>query len=87
MKAAPFTPDRRNAVMEAVQHQLCKDDPPETRETLERLISTGRAPDGANRLIARALLTEMTDMLHERRAYNPAKYAAMFAPLPSLPSE
>lgn len=66
----------RRAILGAVENQLTADDPPETRQTLERLIAAGYSRQQAMKMIGGALTEEMWEMLHDQKEHDPARYKA-----------
>ena len=75
------------AIIEAVNHQLTGNEPPETRETYLRLITAGYSDEAAKKLVGAALSVEIYEMLQEKKAYNPARYIPNLAQLPKMPWE
>jgi hypothetical protein len=80
-------PALRAAVLEAVDTQLELDDPPETRQTLERLVAQGYTREGARELLAAAVLSEIFDVMSSGQPYDAARYKAALARLPRLPCD
>jgi hypothetical protein len=75
----------REVIFEAVENQIRKNDPPETKETLDRLIQSGQSREEALRLIAGVLANEMFEVMKSKRQYDNARYVANLARLPNLP--
>jgi hypothetical protein len=73
------------AMIEAVENQIRDSNPPETRQTYDRLISEGHSVDEAKRLIACVLSGEMFDMMKHQRPYDQAEYVQKLNRLPELP--
>ncbi len=78
-------PALRAAILEVVDSQLEQDDPPETRQTLERLVARGYTREGARELIATAVISEIFDVLSKGQPYDAVRYKAALARLPRLP--
>lgn len=79
-------PERaRAAMIEAIEAQLRSDDPPETRQTLERLMQTGLSRDEAMKCIAGALIREVFSVLKDGSSYDRERYVANLKRLPKLP--
>lgn len=74
-------------VIEAVENQLEDNDPPETKETLERLISEGETRENALRHIACALAIEIFGALKHRQPFDLQRYQNNLKALPEEPSE
>ena len=75
------------AIVEAVENQLADNNPPETRQALERLIKTGESRENAIRYIACALSVEMRNVLKNEEPYNHERYTNYLKALPTLPWE
>jgi hypothetical protein len=75
----------REVILEAVENQIRKNDPPETKETLDRLIHSGQSREEALRLIAGVLANEMFEVMKNKRQYDNARYVANLARLPNPP--
>ncbi len=74
-------------LLEVVENQIRAEDPPETKATFERLVSSGIDEDEAKRLIACVLASDMFDILKQQRPFDPERYAAALKRLPMLPWE
>lgn len=80
-------PHLRQVILEIVDNQLRDNNPPETRETLERLIAEGLPRNEAVRLIACVVATEIFEVLKSNLPYNNARFVAALKELPRLQSE
>ena len=80
-------PQLTEAILEAVENQLRDLNPPEAKETYERLIASGISDKEARRLIAVALSSEIYEALKSNENYNPGRYIAFLRKLPKLPWE
>ncbi len=80
-------PALRAAILEVVDNQLAMGQPPETRQTLERLVAQGYTREGARELIATAVVAEIFDVMKAGKPYDEARYKAALARLPRLPWE
>jgi hypothetical protein len=72
-------------IIEAVENQIRDNDPPETRITLHRLMSSGESRNNAMRYIGAVLAQEMYEVLTNKRPYNEERYLANLKNLPELP--
>jgi len=72
---------------EVVDNQLRDGEPPETRQTYERLLAEGRSPVEARRLLAAVVSSEVFEVLKHKRPYDRAGYVAALNRLPKLPWE
>lgn len=82
------TPDGRRAgeaMIEAIENQIRDNDPPETRETLKRLMAMGESRDNAMRYIASALSVEVFEALKNKTPYSKERYLKNLKNLPELP--
>ena len=71
------TPDGQyagEALVEAVENQIQDNDPPETKMTLERLMSLGESRENAMRYIASVLSIEIFEALKNKSPYNEERY-------------
>lgn len=75
----------RNAIFEVLDNQLKESDPPETRDTLDRLLESGHTEEEARRLIACVLASEVVVVVREGRVYDHAGYVNALHALPKLP--
>ena len=80
-------PHLKAAIMEVVENQLCHRDPPETKETLERLLGEGHDEDEARRLIGCVVVSEIFDIMKKSEPFDATRYAQMLARLPTLPDD
>lgn len=87
MKKQQASPQLTQAVLDAVDNQLSDLNPPEAKETYDRLIANGISDKEARRLIAVALSSEMFEMLKYKKDYSPERYIASLRKLPQLPWE
>jgi len=83
----PYNPELRRAIYQVVNNQLKANDPPETRQTLERLQAEGHSKDEAMRLIATVVLYEIYDLLKLGRPYDRDRFVAALHALPTLESD
>ena len=75
------------AILDVVQNQLAAGTPPETKQTFERLVREGQAPEDAQRLIGCVVVSEIVEVLQRGEAYNEARFVAALQRLPQLPWE
>ena len=80
-------PHLNAAVMEIVQNQLRDLDPPETKETYDRLLDEGYDEDEARRLIGCVVVSEIFDIMKSNKPFDAGRYAQALAGLPKLPYE
>src|SRR5205085_5091875 len=82
-----YNPVLQAAIYEVVDNQLRDGTPPETRQTLDRLIAEGHARQEARRLIACAVVSEIFNVLQRHEPYDEARYIAALRRLPTMPWE
>ncbi|MBC8023038.1 MAG: hypothetical protein H7Y14_07960 [Burkholderiales bacterium] len=69
----------RDAMLDTVLNQLETGDPPEAKNTYDRLVAAGQSKNQALQLMAAALRVEMNRMLSEATPFDNQKYAALLA--------
>lgn len=84
MKENPYL---KSAILDVVDNQLQANDPPETRQTFDRLISEGYSEDEAKKLIGCVVTSEIFDVLKKQEPFNPERFAKALNELPKLPQE
>jgi hypothetical protein len=78
-------PRVNSLIMQVVENQLRDNKPPETAQTLGRLMNEGFAADIAKHLIGSAIVAEMYHVLKSSTSFNPERYIALLHNLPALP--
>ena len=73
------------AIHEVVENQLRDLNPPETKETFDRLIEEGYSEEEARTLIGYVVASEIFDILKYRKPYNHERYVEALRRLPELP--
>jgi len=76
---------RRRMILEVVENQIRDNDPPETRQTLRRLIKEGFSREGAVELIAAVVVNEIYNVLKQEENFNRKRFVAALRQLPKLP--
>jgi hypothetical protein len=87
MKRPKPNPRLTAAILEVVETQLRDQTPPETRQTLQRLLGEGHTADEAKRLIGCVVATEIYDVLKHRAPFDQGRFVAALHRLPTLPWE
>jgi len=77
----------RKAILEVINNQIRDNDPPETKQTLDRLQKEGLPKEEALKQIGYVVASEVFTVLKENRNYDDAKYIAAMNALPKLPWE
>jgi hypothetical protein len=83
--AARHDPILHAALMEMVNRQIAEGDPPETRETFERLLAAGYSPEHARRMIGLLLAREMTRGLLYGTLFDEKSFIENLRRLPEIP--
>ena len=78
-------PYLKSAILEVVENQLQANDPPESRQTYDRLISEGYSEVEAKKLIGCVVSSEIFDVLKKQEPFNPERFARALNELPKLP--
>jgi hypothetical protein len=74
----------RRATSEVLENQLGDNDPPETRETYERLLAEGIADGEARRLLSAIIAVEIFEVIKEGRPFNRDRFVERLRLLPKL---
>lgn len=82
-----YNPILRAQFLAVVENQLTANDPPETRETFDRLVSAGISEEDAKIYIAQAVCVEVLCILKQRRPFNLKRYVTNLKRLPEMPRE
>ncbi|HAG11924.1 MAG TPA: hypothetical protein DCK76_11265 [Desulfotomaculum sp.] len=80
-------PRLKRAFLDIVDNQLEANDPPQTRETFERLKAEGISQSDAKIYIAQAVCLEVWDILRNKREFNVKRYLRNLKNLPQEPEE
>ena len=74
----------RQATREVLANQLRDNDPPETRETYDRLLSQGIAENEVRRLLSAIVTMEIFTLVKEGRPFDRARFVERLKALPRL---
>ncbi len=83
-EASPYL---KAAFMEVVDNQIASNEPPETRETLNRLTSQGISEEDARIYIGQAVCVEVWDIMKNKREFNVERFVRNLKKLPEEPKE
>ena len=86
-KEGKTNPRLRAAFLEVVDNQLRDNNPPETKETLERLIREGYSAERAKELIAQAVVVEAYVVMKTKTTFNLERFVRNLMALPQEPKE
>jgi hypothetical protein len=75
------------SILKAVDNQIRDNNPPEVKQTYQRLRASGITDLDARKYIGCALTEEMTNILNKNELYNSERYLRNLAKLPVLPWE
>lgn len=76
---------RRKIILEVVENQIRDNDPPETRQTLGRLMKEGFSREEAVELIAAVVVTEIYNVINQTETFDRKRFVAALRQLPKLP--
>ena len=77
----------RKIFMEIINNQIRENNPPETKLTLDRLISEGFSERDAMEMIGCVVISEIFDVLKNKEEFNEERYIAELNKLPESPFE
>jgi hypothetical protein len=80
-------PRLKKAILQAVSNQLRINKPPETKETLNRLMDEGHSKQQSMEMIGAVLSSHIHSMLKEQREYDNESYVRDLNRLPKYPWE
>lgn len=75
-------PELRRLVLEVVENQINENDPPETRQTIDRLVAEGISTSEARRMVAAAVTVEIFHILNDKQPFQLERYRWNLARLP-----
>ncbi len=80
-------PVLKKAILEVVENQLRDLDPPETKQTYDRLRTEGCSDAEARRLIGCVVSSEIFDVLKQQQPFNRERFVGALNKLPRMPWE
>ncbi len=86
-KEEKTNPHLRAAFLEVVDNQLRGNDPPETKEALERLKAKGYSVQDAKLLIAQAVAVEAYLIMKTQASFNRERFVRNLMALPQEPKD
>jgi hypothetical protein len=75
----------RAALLGVIETQIASNNPPETKEALDRLMAQGFSREQSLKYIASALIGELFGAIKGQASYDQARYIANLKALPKLP--
>ncbi len=82
-----YNPYLQAAIFEVVDNQMAAGEPPETKETFERLLGEGFSEEDAKKLIGQAICTEIYRTGKYKEFFNRQRYLRNLRNLPREPEE
>ena len=74
-------PHLKAPILEVVENQLRENNPPETRQTLERLLAAGYSRKQAVEMIGSVVVEEISAVLHDQQPFDRAHFRALLEQL------
>ncbi|NIA09386.1 MAG: hypothetical protein GWP10_06575 [Nitrospiraceae bacterium] len=74
-------------ILQVVDNQLKGNNPPETKQTYDRLIKEGFSKSEAKRLIGCVVFAEIFDVLKNKETFNQGRFVKALNKLPKIPGE
>ena len=84
---AKTNPVLKQTILEGVNNQLKSLDPPETKQTYDRLVADGISDQEARRLIGCVVSSEIFDVLKQQQPFDHDRFVKALNKLPKLPWE
>ena len=75
----------KGAIIEVVDNQIKSLDPPETKETYDRLLEMGHSEEKAKELIGVVVSAEIFDIIKKKEPFNKERFVKALNKLPDLP--
>ena len=75
----------REQIFEIIKNQIASNTPPETKQTLKRLINLGYTDQDARMLIGQCLAVELFNVLKFKKPYDNDRYVSNLKKLPEAP--
>jgi hypothetical protein len=80
-------PRLKSTIIEVVDNQLDSKDPPETRQTFERLKKEGHSEIEAKELIGCVVASEIFEVLKKQEAFDLKRFIIALNNLPKIPGD
>ena len=80
-------PILKQSFIEVVENQIRDNDPPEAKETFERLMSDGISEEDAKIYIGQAICVEIWDIMKNKKDFDSERYVRNLKRLPDEPGE
>ena len=76
---------RRKIILGIVKTQIKENNPPETAQTLDRLMNEGYSRSDALELIALIVASEIFDIMKQQQPFDRKRFVSRLKDLPALP--
>jgi len=80
-----YNPRLQKAIFDVIDKQIKEDDPPETRETFNRLVREGHSKTETRKLIGCAVVVEIYDIMKHQKPFDRERFVGNLGRLPDLP--
>jgi len=80
-------PNLKSSIIEVVDNQLKSNDPPETRQTFNRLVKEGHSESEVKELIGSVVASEIFEVLKKQEPFNLSRFVAALNNLPKTPED
>jgi Zn/Cd-binding protein ZinT len=80
-------PYLRDVILQVVEQQINTNNPPQTRQTYNRLLKEGYTEKEAKQLIGYVISVEMFNVADKKESFNLSSYIKALDRLPTLPWE
>jgi hypothetical protein len=77
----------RKEILQVVENQINENDPPETRQTLNRLVKAGYAKEEAKIMIAQCVSVEIFNVMKYMQPFDEKRFIKNLNNLPAEPFE
>jgi len=74
-------------IIQAIKKQIRQNDPPETKETFDRLRREGHAEEEVYRMLGCVMTSEIYEVMKDERVFDRDLYVQRLRALPKLPWE
>ena len=75
----------REQIFEIIKNQIKSNNPPETKETFDRLKEIGYSDNDAQKLIGQCVAIELFDVLKHKKPFDELRYISNLKKLPEEP--
>lgn len=82
-----YNPYLQKTIFEVVDNQMAAGDPPETKETFDRLLGEGFSKEDAKKLIGQAICVEIYCIGKYKEQFDSERYLRNLRNLPKEPEE